>query len=233
MQIEKLELQHRTLDAFYYPAKGTTLPAPGIVFMHDLTGIQKANHKAAGILSEEGFNILLPDLYSVIGQRKYCVQFFFNELVRNNHAEGNEPLHELFEIIDHFKAFDDVDEDQMGIIGQCLTGGFVLHAAIRPEMKAPVVFHHSFGRSGSGMPASCAALVRNKIQGHYVHMDPFCPPGRIRQLEEQLGDKLEKHMYWLPHGIPHVFFRTGQGRKAFNRMMHYFKTQLKSTSDVQ
>ncbi|MCP4123370.1 MAG: dienelactone hydrolase [Bacteroidetes bacterium] len=224
MQIIKMQLHTRTIDAFYYPS--SRKKAPGILFLHDLTGLQDVNHKTAEILAEEGYNVLLPDLYSEMGRHKYCVRFLFEEMLRNNYPDGNEPLDEILEILDHFKEFDGVDEKQMGMVGQCLTGGFVLHAAIREEMKAPVVFHHSLGREGSGIPSRCSALIQNKVQGHYVYMDPFCPPTRIKKLEEELEGKLEKYMYALPHGIPHLFFRTRQGRKAFDRMMDFFKTQL-------
>ena len=211
MEIRKLQLQKRTIDAYFYPADKPH--APGIIFLHDLTGLQKVNHKTAEIIAEGGFNVLVPDLYSEIGMRKYCVSMLFNEMARNNHPNDNEPLNEIFEIIDHFKAYKEVDETQLGIVGQCLTGGFVLHAAMRPEMKAPVVFHHSLGQKGSGMPKGCAALVQNKIQGHFVHIDPFCPPGKVKQLKSELQDQLEPYTYLLPHGIPHLFFKNKNWRK--------------------
>ncbi|MCB0501559.1 MAG: dienelactone hydrolase family protein [Bacteroidetes bacterium] len=227
MQIITIHLNTRDIDAYFYPAANGNDKAPGIIFLHDLTGLQEVNHKTAQIISEGGFNVLVPDLYSEMGIRKYCVRVFFDEMVRNNQPNGNEPLAEIMEIVDHFKAFDEVDGDNLGIVGQCLTGGFILHAAIRPEIKAPVVFHHSLGRKGSGIPSGCSALIQNKIQGHFVYLDPFCPAGRIKKLEEELGDKLEKYMYALPHGIPHLFFRNGQAKKAFERMMTFFQSQLK------
>ena len=221
----QLQINEQAMTCYYYKADNTK--RPGILFLHDLTGLNKTNHKAAKILMEEGYHVLVPDLYSSLGMQKYCVRMFFDELARNNAALGNEPLNEFFEILDHFKTFPEVEEDNLGMVGQCMTGGFVLHAAIRPEMKAPVVFHHSFGRKGSGIPKGCSALVQNKIQGHYVYADPFCPPSRIKQLTEELGSNLEKHMYVLPHGIPHLFFNTPNGKKAFQRMVNFFKTQLK------
>ncbi|MCB9032311.1 MAG: dienelactone hydrolase family protein [Chitinophagales bacterium] len=223
-----LPLMTRDMSCYYYQANSNE-KRPGIIFLPDLTGIQEATHQSAKIIAAEGnFNVIIPDLYSgSINMQKYCVRFLIDEAIRNNHATNNAPLNEFFEILDQFKAFDEVDEEQMGVIGQCLTGGFVLHAAIRPEVKAPVVFHHSFGRKGSGFPKGCAALVQNKIQGHFVHLDPFCPASRIKALEEELGDKLEDYKYWLPHGIPHLFFRNKQAKTAFDRMMSYFETQLK------
>ena len=228
MKTIQIPLSNRTIDAFYYETNASE-KRPSILFMPDLTGVKDTTHKSAEILCNEGnYNVLIPDLYSGGSSvRKYCVQFLMNSLVRNNEPEGNAPLTEFFEILDAFKAFENVDENNIGVVGQCLTGGFVLHAAIRPEVKAPVVFHHSFGLKGSGIPNSCSALIDKKVQGHFAKIDPFCPNSRVKKLEEELKGNLEANWYSLPHGIPHLFFNSEQGKLAFERMMNFFETQLK------
>jgi carboxymethylenebutenolidase len=230
MEKISLPLSGRNMDAYLYHAaeKGKR---PGILFLPDLTGIQKTTHKSAEILSEEGnYQVLIPDLFSGgMGMRKYCMQFFFNALARNNEPEGNIPLKEFFEVLDQFKKMDGVDNDNIGVVGQCLTGGFVLHAAIRPEVKAPVVFHHSFGWKGSGIPKSCSAQINNRVQGHFSKIDPMCPTSRVDKLEKELDGKLERHTYMLPHGIPHLFFNNEQGKLAFERMTEFFNEQLSAT----
>lgn len=227
MQKIQLPLSNRTIDAYLYAADGNE-KRPGILFLPDLTGIQKTTHKSAEILSETGnYNVIIPDLYSGGSSlQKYCVQFLMSSYVRNNEANNNAPLAEFFEILDAFRALDKVDEDNIGLVGQCLTGGFVLHAAIRPEVKAPVVFHHSFGLKGSGAPKNCTSLIHKKVQGHFVYIDGFCPIWRVKQLEKELNGNLESHWYNLPHGIPHFFFNNKQGEKAFQRMSDFFEQQL-------
>ena len=69
-------------------------------------------------------------------------------------------------------------------------------------------------------------MIQNKVQGHFCYIDPMSPLWRVKELEKELGDKLEKHMYMLPHGIPHLFFNNEQGKKAFTNMTNFFKTQL-------
>lgn len=227
MEKVQLPLLSRTMDAYFYTCSGEEL-RPGILFLPDLTGIQESTHQSAKILCEQGnYNVLIPDLYSGgTNMRQYCMQFFFNSIVRNNEPTGNVPLNEFFEILDQFKSFKQVDAASMGVVGQCLTGGFVLHAAIRTEVKAPVVFHHSFGQKGSGIPKSCSSMIQNKVQGHFVYIDAFCPVWRVRILENELGKKLESNWYALPHGIPHLFFNNSQGKKAFESMCDFFETQL-------
>lgn len=227
MKKVSIPLSNRTMDAYFYEASGEE-KRPAILFLPDLTGIQKTTHKSAEILCNEGnFHVLIPDLYSGGSSlRKYCMQFFMNSIVRNNEPDQNAPLSEFFELLDAFKLMNRVDGDNIGVVGQCLTGGFVLHAAIRPEVKAPVVFHHSFGQKGSGIPTSCSAMIDKKVQGHFVYVDAFCPIWRVKKLEEELYGNLETHWYHLPHGIPHLFFNTEQGQQAFNAMMRFFEEQL-------
>lgn len=227
VQTVQLPLLNRTLDAYYYEAESNE-KRPGIIFLPDLTGVQKTTHRSAEILCQEGnYHVLIPNLYSGgTTLRKYCVQFFMNELVRNNEPGGNAPLAEFLEILDQFKEFENVDENNIGVVGQCLTGGFVLHAAIRTEVKAPVVFHHSFGLKGSGIPKSCSSLIHHKVQGHFSYVDPMCPVWRVKELEAELHGNLEAHWYALPHGIPHLFFNNEQGKRAFERMSAFFQEQL-------
>ncbi|HNE49914.1 MAG: dienelactone hydrolase family protein [Chitinophagales bacterium] len=227
MQTVQLPLLNRTLEAYWYKAASES-NRPAILFMPDLMGVKEVTHKSAEILSKEGdFHVLIPNLYSGgTSMQKYCVQFIMNELVRNNEPFGNAPLAEFFEILDQFKLFEGVDADNIGVVGQCLTGGFVLHAAIRPEVKAPVVFHHSFGWKGSGIPKNCSSLIDKKVQGHFSYVDPFCPVWRVKKLETELHGNLEAHWYALPHGIPHLFFNNEQGRSAFDKMGKFFETQL-------
>ena len=62
--------------------------------------------------------------------------------------------------------------------------------------------------------------------------DTLCIPmgevftGRIEKLQEQLGEKLEANYYTLPHGIPHFFFNTSEGKKAFQRMLQFIKENI-------
>ena len=157
----------RNIDAFYYSESDEI--KPGIIFIHDLMGIVDATHQTAQLLAEEGYHVLVPDLYTGIGKMKYCVRQIFDASMRNNEAD-NPHLMEIYAILDQFKALPEVDSTKIGMVGQCLTGGFILHMAMLPEVKAPVVFHHSFGLKGSGMPSACSSLIKNTIQGHYVHI---------------------------------------------------------------
>jgi dienelactone hydrolase len=118
MEKVQMPLLNRTIDAYFYEAASGE-KRPAILFLPDLTGIQKTTHKCAEILCTEGdYNVLIPDLYSGGSSlRKYCVQFFMNSIVRNNEQQGNAPLAEFFEILDQFKEFENIDAENIGVVG--------------------------------------------------------------------------------------------------------------------
>jgi carboxymethylenebutenolidase len=224
MQELKLQLATRSIDATFYTCGNTK--APGVIFIHDLMGVVNSVHTAAQAIANHGMHVLVPNLYSNIGLAKYCSSHLFSTAMRYNEEKDNPHMDEIHQIIDIFKKYELVIDNKLGIVGQCLTGGFILHAAIRDDIKAPVVFHHSFGTKGSGIPKDCAARIQNTIQGHFVKIDPFCPTSRVDKLEEQLGENLIRYQYNLPHGIPHLFFKNKEARIAFDRMIDFFKSTL-------
>jgi len=220
-----IPLQSRTIDATVYAHSDSE--APGIIFLHDLMGAVPVVHEAARRISEQGYHVLVPDLYSGgISQTKYCTSHIFSKAMLFNEAKDNVHMDEIHQIIDFFKGYKNVKGKGIGIIGQCLTGGFILHAAIREDVKAPVVFHHSFGIKGSGIPEEDASKIQNTIQGHYSNFDPLCPKARVDKLQQQIGNHLVRYQYWLPHGIPHLFFNNKQAELAFSRMITHFRENL-------
>jgi len=224
MELIQAPISSRTINLEFYSAGEGERPA--VIFLHDLIGIVPATRQTAKALAAIGVHVLLPDLFTGGKGAQYCVRTLFTAAIRNNEDTDNPHLEEIQEIINFVKTLPGINGHKLGIVGQCLTGGFVLHAAIRNDIKAPVVFHHSFGQRGSGIPSHCAVLVEQQIQGHFVNIDPFCPKGRVQKLKKQLGAKLEDHWYDLPHGVPHFFFNTDQGRQAFERMLNFIRLNL-------
>ncbi|RME88764.1 MAG: dienelactone hydrolase [Candidatus Hydrogenedentota bacterium] len=220
----RIRLSNRSINAYYYRA-GTGF-RPGILFLPDLMGVNDTLKESAQLLAQEGYHVLLPDLYSDEGMAKYCLRMLFQWDFVSNKA-NNSGMKEIREILEFFRSIPEVNGDKIGVIGQCLTGGYVLHTAYLEGVKAPVVFHHSFGVVGSGMPEEDARKICQKVQGHFVHVDPFCPESRVNELKKQLGNYLEVNYYdYLPHGIPHFFRLTSEGKRAWTNMVRFLKMQL-------
>jgi len=222
--LQQFSLSDREIDVHIYPADNEKRPA--VIFLPDLVGVVDSQLESARLMALEGFHVFVPDLFSHEGAMQWCIRMFFDMAFVTNKAD-NPGVKEVFELVEQIKQMPYVDASRLGFIGQCLTGGFALHAALRDDIKAPVVFHHSFGLTGSGMPEEAARAVCKPVQGHFVTIDPMCPKARVDELREQIGGQLETNYYdWLPHGIPHFFRRTDEGRRAYINMMRFLKMQL-------
>ncbi len=210
------------------PARpGRPKPVPGILYLHEIFGVIDGYVADARELASLGFAVLLPDLYSGIGAMKFCIREFFTEAGLKNTSD-NPALKEIFHVLDYLETIDGVDRTRIGAMGACLTGGFILHLARRPELKAPVVYHHSLGLTGAGIPPQDALNVQNRIQGHYVPNDLFCSRAKQEKLQELLGTRLEHHLYPEGHhGLRSRDRDTESGKLAWERTKAFFTEQLR------
>lgn len=198
-------------------------PAPGILYLHDIFGLKDWCREDARELASRGYAVWVPDLFS--GDfRSYCVKQIFRELGRNNH--DNNPLNqEIHRLLDALKS-DSRCNGKLGMIGACLTGGFVLQMAKRPDMVAPVVYHHSFGLQGSGLPKNESTDTITRLQGHWSKKDIFCPARRRNQLIKELGNRVEAHLYDMPHGFRSLSRHHAEAPLAWERTLRFFDDHL-------
>lgn len=197
--------------------------APGILYLHDIFGLRDWCREDAADLAAKGYLVWLPDLYS--GQRRqYCIKQIFREAGRNNRA--NNPLNtEIHHLLDSLKA-DAQCNGKLGMTGACLTGGFVLQMAKRDDMLAPVVYHHSFGLQGSGLPNNESSDSITRLQGHWAKKDIFCPAKRRNQLINELGDRVDAHLYNMPHGFRSLSRNYPEAPLVWTRTLQFFDQHL-------
>lgn len=201
-------------------------PVPGILLLHEAFGVTSQIKEDAKELAGLGYGVLVPDLYSETGAARYCIRQFITEAGMKNRS-SNPAVHELFHVLDYLETLPCIDRERIGAVGMCLTGGFILHLARRPELKAPVIFHHSLGLAGAGVSPRAAAQVRHTIQGHYVTNDLFCPKARQEALRDLLGDKLDYHLYpGAKHGLRSVDRNTRAGQEAWEKTKAFFAEHL-------
>ena len=225
MEVKKVLAQGRQIDVEVYTPP-TEQPAPGILYLHELIGLVDSYREDAQELATKGYLVYLPDLYTD-GAARYCVRAMVMEAGRKNRSHSGPNL-EVHDLLDAMMA-DARCNGRLGMIGQCLTGGFVLHMAKRPEMKAPVIYHHSLGTEGSGVPDDESLDEVQLIQGHWAKRDPFCPAKRRNKLIRDLGDRLEAHVYDRPHSFRSFMRDSAESRLAWERTLAFFKKQLQPT----
>ncbi len=219
-----LSLPERELQLeIHAPATGK--PAPGILYLHEIFGLLDVYRKDAEELAARGYLVYLPDMFSG-GAARYCVRAMVSAAGRRNEATSG-PNREVGAILDALKA-DPRCNGKLGMIGMCLTGGFVIQSAMRPDMLAPVVYHHSLGMEGAGVPREEeAGLDRiQRLQGHWSRVDPFCPAARRDRLIRKLGDRVDAHIYNIPHGFRSGSRMSKASKLAWERTLGFFDQHL-------
>lgn len=224
MEVRKLTVGKREINVEVYAPTNKT-PVAGILLLHELFGLIDCYREDAADLAERGYLVYVPDLYSGNPVR-YCVRAMVSAAGMQNRADN--PLNlEINDLVDQLKA-DELCNGRLGILGACLTGGFVLQMAKREDMLAPVVYHHSLGLKGSGVPDNESLDGVKVLQGHWAKIDPLCPASRRNKLQAQLGDRLERYEYNMPHGFRSVSRGLPDSKIVWQRTLEFFDKHLQS-----
>src|SRR3974390_903755 len=121
---------HHALKSYVAKPDGPG-PWPGIVVLHDALGLTDVTRGHADWLASQGFLAVAPDLYSW-GHRMRCIRATMADIQARKGT-----------------AFDDVQAirqwlgssgdctGKIGLIGFCMTGGFLIFAAARLRLFGP------------------------------------------------------------------------------------------------
>jgi carboxymethylenebutenolidase len=198
-------------------------PWPGVLLLHELIGLTDHVRADATELADRGYLTWCPDLFTG-GAASYCIRRFFTPAGLGNHDDAQ--VREVGTLLDALKADPGCDR-RLGMIGMCMTGGFVLHMARRDDLSAPVVYHHAPGITGAGISAADAAEIRGPVQGHFAADDRICPKRRADQLKATLGARLDLHVHPdAGHGLRSRFRSTAAGAEAWRETLAFLDRQL-------
>jgi len=223
-EVRRVSVGARTLDVeVHRPTRPG--PWPGVVLLHELYGVTPNVRADAADLAAHGYLTWTPDLYSGGDSLvRYCIRTFFTPggLLNRETRE----LREVGAVLDALKL-DPECNGKLGMIGMCLTGGFVLHMATRDDLDAPIVYHHGQGLVGAGVEQDVADRIRGPVQGHFASRDLICPRRRSDALARMLGDRLESHMHeGVGHGLRSRFRATPAGADAWRETLAFLERQL-------
>ena len=149
MEIKIITLPTRQIEVEVYAPAQSSEKTPAILLLHELFGMLDVYREDAQDLADRGYLVYVPNLFSG-GAVKYCIRAMVSKAGRINAADS-EVNQEIHVLLDALKA-DPRSNGRLGMLGQCLTGGYVIQMAKREDMLAPVVYHHSLGIQGAGVP---------------------------------------------------------------------------------
>ncbi|HRM14407.1 MAG TPA: dienelactone hydrolase family protein [Acinetobacter parvus] len=224
MEIKTITLPTRKIEVEVYAPAQTSEKVPAILLLHELFGILDVYREDAQDLADRGYLVYVPNLFSG-GAVKYCIRAMVSKAGRINAADS-EVNQEIHVLLDALKA-DPRSNGRLGMLGQCLTGGYVIQMAKREDMLAPVVYHHSLGIQGVGVPSKESLDEVRILQGHWATVDPFCPATKRNKFIQELGDRVEAYTYNMPHGFRSVSRGLPEAKVVWQRTIDFFDRELK------
>lgn len=177
-------------------------PWPGVIMVHEVFGIDDNMRAQMTRLTESGYVVMMPNLYSRGGARK-CLTATFRALASGN-GQAFEDIQAAKELLQSRK---DVTK-KVGVIGFCMGGGFALLLANQGYDAA----NSNYGMLPTDMESALAGAC--PILGNYGAKD-----NQLKDAKKKLDQTLTKHN--VVHDIKlypdagHAFMNPKQGGGPF------------------
>lgn len=184
---------------------------PGVLILHEITGLSDECIRLAGLIRMQGYRVYLPLLFGKPGDDSFlrgnlhtlrlCIRREILCLATDESSPITGWLRSLCR-----KIHQDCGHRGVGVIGMCLTGGFVLATMVEPAVRAPVMCQPSLPfyqipwpgasaaerRAALGTsPADLAAAVERSrdvpLLGYRFETDTICPRERFETLRQRFG----------------------------------------------
>ena len=180
---------------------------PGIVLCQEIFGINNALREKADFLAEEGYTVLVPDLYwrleaqVDLGYTEQDFQKAFQLYQKFNDDLG---VQDIQSALSHLNALKECDPSVgASVVGYCLGGRLAYLAACRiPELACAIGYY------GVGIEKHLdeAKKIQAKLVLHFAELDEFCPAEAREQIMTTLATipKAETYLY---RGVDHAFAR--------------------------
>ena len=200
----RIPTEHGSLKAALARPANSNTPAPGVIVLHELFGLNGDIRRIAEQFSDHGYVAIAPDLYSVgPSLRPICIA----QTMRMMRQGAGRP----FDLIEASRAWladrDEVDQSRLAVAGFCLGGGFAMLYAARAPMGAAAVFYGQAPRSAERLRGICATF------GAYGDQDRLTGPDAkvLKSHLEELGVEHEVKVY---PGAGHSFMSQYSGLRA-------------------
>ncbi|MEI9994828.1 MAG: dienelactone hydrolase family protein [Rhizomicrobium sp.] len=234
------------VEAFLFtPAHGTG-PWPGVVYLTDIMGIRPAYHQMAQRLADEGYAVLLPNVFyrgselpvldfvPKFGEEKTMQRMGALRAALPNAKMGPDGAAYADELL----AQPFVSGSKVGVVGYCFTGAMAVRsAAAAPDRIAAAASFHGGGlyTDQPDSPHLLLPQIRARLYFGHAVQDRSMPAEAIAKLEAALAawpGRSESETYegalhgWCVPG--HVgAYNEAQADRAFGKLVELFEAELK------
>jgi carboxymethylenebutenolidase len=240
----KISMQPGGSDSVLYFPDGDG-PWPGVLYLTDIGGIRPANRESAAKLSQEGYAVLMPNIFYRNGRAPLLplLRTLDADAMKKRIAELSSPLTpDLIEqdsstYIDFLLSQSCTRRGMIGVVGHCFSGKMaMLAAAARPDKVAVAASFHGGGLYTEAPTSPHLALPRIHARLYFAHAinDRSMPAEAIAGLDEALqrwGGQYESETYkdalhsWTSSDSP--VYNPSQAERAFRKLLELFDQTLR------
>jgi carboxymethylenebutenolidase len=234
--------------ASVFRASGGAGPWPGVIFFMDGPGIRPVLFEMAQRLANEGFLVLLPDLFYRAGPYEPVdpTALFADPEKRAAHAkyfkstDKAKATSDTKAFLDFLDAEHDLAGQKLGVTGYCMGGGLALTAAARyPERFAAAACFHgaSLATEADDSPHKLANRVKAKVLVAGADKDTGFPPEQAALLASAFKDAGVDHRVEIWEGAKHGWtmkdfpvYSEAAAERHFHELIALFKETLTGAS---
>jgi carboxymethylenebutenolidase len=242
-QIE-ISMREGSCQGFLYCPEGDGR-WPGVIVFTDIGGIRAANQELVARLANEGYAVLLPNVFYRTGRvplQPALRTLTTDEAKKQRMADLTQPLTpEAMEAdgsayVSFLRSQDCTRESKMAVVGYCFTGKMALHAAAaEPKIIAAGASFHGGGLFTDSPASPHLTLPRIDARLYFGHAtsDRSMPEEAIAKLDlalEKWGGKYESEIYkdayhsWTSSDSP--VYNAPQAERAFQKLTQLLRATL-------
>ena len=183
------------------PAKGS---GPGIVLLQEIFGINRFMREVADYYAEEGYVVLVPDLFwriePGIDIDDKQMEKAFGYYQKFDVAKGVDDIKASVAALRGLKEL----KGKVGALGFCLGGKLAYLAAAHAGVDCAVGYY------GVGIEKDVALAkdIKCPMVLHFAELDKYVPKEAIEEIRKAFAGRPEVEIYAYP-GVDHGFARTG------------------------
>jgi carboxymethylenebutenolidase len=218
---------------------------PGVILYTDIGGIRASQEQMARQLSEEGYVVLMPNVFyrtSALPLFDFPRKFG-DERTTKRLGELSSPLtaeaieSDASDYVDFLARQDSVKAGMMGVVGYCFTGKMALYTAhSRPDKIAAAASFHAGGLATDAPNSPHLVLgpaIKARLYFGHATNDKSMPAEAIEKLNQALaawGGKYESEVYegafhsWTVPDSP--VYNRPQAERAFEKLTQLFAETL-------
>ena len=229
-----------TMQASLFLPEASRYPAPAVVVVFDVFGTTPDLNRIAGRFVQQGYGVLIPDLFDRPEPKLLCVLRALRSVARGTGREFDD-----IEVGRKYLATrSEVDSGKIAIAGFCMGGGFAILLAASGTFKVSAPFYGDVPKDIAALRGACptiasygerdrASLInagqrlkRSLEQLDVPHDIKFYPDAGHGFMNRNTGFIAEKILPNLP---VHVGYHHVSAEDAWQRLFSFFDKHLNSS----